>query len=121
MPKNVNRLKYIATCATTLTIFVAVTYLLPTRRQPFITFLNGANFFQHTTCPILGIISLLFMDPVEKRDSRLALSPTGLYALVLTPFNFFGVVSGPYPFLKVHEQPWYMSIIWFLGIFLVAF
>ena len=121
VPKEVNRLKYIATCTTTVTLVVAVTYLLPTRMQPFITFLNGANLFQHTLCPILGIVSLLFMDPLEKRDSRLALIPTGLYALVLTPLNYFRVLSGPYPFLRVHDQPWYMSVVWLLAISLVAF
>lgn len=89
--------------------------------QPIITFLNGTNLFQHTLCPILGIVSLLFMDPVEKRDSRLALIPTGLYALVMTPLNNFRVISGPYVFLRVHDQPWYMSIVWLIGIGLVAF
>ncbi|MBO7709255.1 MAG: hypothetical protein J6S83_02220, partial [Lachnospiraceae bacterium] len=37
------------------------------------------------------------------------------------PLNYFRVVEGPYPFLKVHNQPWYMSILWFFAISLVAF
>jgi hypothetical protein len=41
--------------------------------------------------------------------------------LVMVPLNYFRVVEGPYPFLKVHNQPWYMSILWFLAISLVAF
>ena len=121
VPKVVNRLKYIATCTTTVTFFVVVAVLLPMYRRPYITFLNGANLFQHTLCPILGFASLLFMDPVEKRDSRLALIPTGLYALVLVPLNYFRVCDGPYPFLKVHNQPWYMSLLWLFAIGVVAF
>ena len=121
VPKAVNRLKYIATCTTTVTFAVALTVLLPMYKRPYITFLNGANLFQHTLCPLLGFVTLLFMDPVEKRDSILALIPTGIYALVMIPLNFFRVYDGPYPFLKVHNQPWYMSIVWLLAISLVAF
>ena len=121
VPKAVNRLKYIATCTTTLTFVVVVAVLLPMYRRPYITFLNGANLFQHTLCPILGFATLPFMDPVEKRDSRLALIPTGIYMLVMIPLNCFRVLEGPYPFLKVHNQPWYMSILWFLAIGLMAF
>lgn len=121
VPKAVNRLKYIATCTTTVTLAVAVAVLLPMYKRPYITFLNGANLFQHTLCPILGFATLPFMDPVEKRDSRLALIPTGLYALVMVPLNYFRVLEGPYPFLKVHNQPWYMSILWLFAITLVAF
>ena len=121
VPKKVNRLKYIATCTTTVTFVVVVTVLLPMYKQPYITFLNRANLFQHTLCPILAFATLLFMDQVEKRDCRLALIPTGIYALVMVPLNYFRVLEGPYPFLKVHNQPWYMSILWLLGIGLVAF
>ena len=121
VPKAVNRLKYIATCTTTVTFVVAVAVLLPMYKRPYITFLNGANIFQHTLCPILGFISLLFMNPVEKRDSRLALIPTGIYTLVVVPLNYFRVYDGPYPFVKVHNQPWYMSVLWLLAIFFVAF
>ena len=121
VPKTVNRLKYIATCTTTLTFVVAVAVLLPMYKRPYITFLNGANLFQHTLCPILGVAALPLMDPVEKRDSILALIPTGLYALVMVPLNYFRVFDGPYPFLRVHNQSWYMSVLWLLAIFLVAF
>ena len=121
VPKSVNRLKYIATCTTTVTFVVAVAVLLPMYKRPYITFLNGANLFQHTLCPILGVATLPLMDPVEKRDSILALIPTGLYALVMVPLNYFRVFDGPYPFLRVHNQPWYMSVLWLLAIFLVAF
>ena len=121
VPKAVNRLKYIATCTTTVTLVVAVAVLLPMYKRPYITFLNGANLFQHTLCPILGAATLLFMDAVEKRDSITALIPTGIYALVMVPLNYFRVYDGPYPFLRVHNQPWYMSVLWLLAIFLVAF
>ena len=121
VPKAVNRLKYIASCTTTVTFVVAVTVLLPMYKRPYITFLNGANIFQHTLCPILGFASLPFMDPVEKRDCRLALIPTGLYALLFVPLNYFRVYDGPYPFLRVHSQPWYMSVLWLFAIGAVSF
>ena len=54
-------------------VAVAVAVLLPMYKRPYITFLNGANLFQHTLCPILGFATLPFMDPVEKRDAELCL------------------------------------------------
>ena len=84
-------------------------------------YLRRKKIFQHTLCPILGFATLPFMNPVEKRDSRLAMIPTAIYMLVMVPPNYFRVVEEPYPFLKVHNQPWYMSILWFLAISLVAF
>lgn len=39
----------------------------------------------------------------------------------MVPLNYFRVLEGPYPFLKVHNQPWYMSILWLFAIILVAF
>ena len=67
----------------------------------------------------IGLV-LASMGPVEKRDGWLALIPTGLYALVMAPLNCFRVISGPYPFLCVHEQPWYVSVAWLFAIGLVA-
>ena len=42
--------------------------------------------------------------------------PTLIYALILMALNLMRVVEGPYPFLRVYEQPVYMSIIWVIVI-----
>ena len=46
----------------------------------------------------------------------MALLPTLVYALVLVILNLAKLVDGPYPFLKVYQQPVYMSCIWVLAI-----
>ena len=35
--------------------------------------------------------------------------------------NVLKVVEGPYPFLMVYNQKWYMSIIWIIVIFVVDY
>ncbi|HPF53799.1 MAG TPA: hypothetical protein PLM48_04040 [Clostridia bacterium] len=40
------------------------------------------------------------------------MTPTLLYAIVIIILNIAKLLVGPYPFLHIYEQPWYMSIVW---------
>ena len=51
----------------------------------------------------------------------LTLIPTGIYGLILLVLNAAGVVKGPYPFLLVHAQPVYMTLVWILVILAANF
>ena len=75
--------------------------------------------FHHTLCPILCIISFVFFEneyKIGKKFIFYSLIPTLLYAIIFIFLNAFNVVNGPYFFLKVNNQPIYMSIIWFVAI-----
>ena len=121
MTPPVERFRYYATCLTTVTFVVTVCILIPLYGHPEFFLLQTNGLFQHLLCPLLAVASLPFLTSIRKKDSRLAMIPTLIYGIVLYTLNFLRVVDGPYPFLKVYEQPWYMSVLWFLVLAALAF
>ncbi len=121
MPAWVERYRYYATCLTTVTILVTVCILIPWYGHPEFFLLETNGLFHHLLCPILAIASLPFLRRMEKKDCKIALIQTLLYGIVFYTLNYLRIVDGPYPFMKVHDQPWYMSVLWFLVLLLVAY
>ena len=121
MPAWVERCRYYATCLTTVTFLVTVCILIPWYGHPEFFMLETNGLFHHLLCPVLAIVSLLFLRRMEKQESRIAVIPTLLYGIVMYTLNYLRIVDGPYPFLKVHDQPWYMSVLWFLVLLGVAY
>lgn len=121
MPGIVEKCRYYATCLTTVTFLVTVCVLIPWYGHPEFFLLQTNGLFQHLLCPILAIASLPFLSRMEKKDSLIALIPTLLYGIVMYTLNYLRIADGPYPFLKVHDQPWYMSILWFLVLLAAAY
>ena len=121
MPEAVDRCRYYATCLTTVTFVVTVCILIPWYGHPSFFLIETNGLFYHLLCPLFAIAQLPFITCIRKKDTRLAMIPTVVYGIVLYTLNFLKVVDGPYPFLKVYEQPWYMSILWFLILAALAF
>ena len=117
MPRWVTRLKFAGVCTVTVTFVVVVTVL-----SWFFGLLHlltaGVMLYHHTICPLLAVASFLFIEKEEvtREDVRWSLLPTLLYGTVMIILNIVGTVVGPYPFLMVRYQPWYMSIIWIIVI-----
>lgn len=40
------------------------------------------------------------------------LIPTACYAVIMIVLNILHMVDGPYPYLRVYNQPVYMSVLW---------
>lgn len=110
-------LKYVAVCCLGLTFLVVLFVLIPMNIAggfwPML--FSGSMLYHHTLCPILGILAFLLLE----RDGRLAkkhllwaLLPTLLYAAVTISLNIAKVMEGPYPFLMVHQQSWWVSVLW---------
>ena len=77
--------------------------------------LEVANFFYHLVCPVLGIITFLFFDDVKIsgfKDVLGAFVFTVLYSIVILTLNIFKVIVGPYPFLRVYQNPLFVSLLW---------
>lgn len=121
MPAAVERCKYYATCMTTVTFAVTVGILIPWYGHPDFFLLQSNGLFHHLLCPILAVASLPFLTRIRKKDSVLAMIPTIIYGIVLYTLNYFRMTDGPYPFLRVHEQPWYMSVVWFVALAAAAY
>ncbi len=122
IPAWVVKLKYYAVCTVSLTFLVVITVLGPLlggwKSLVWMLF-QESGLFLHLLAPVTVALSFWLADAPAPRD-RLApvkaMAFTGLYAAALILLNFLRVVEGPYPFLKVYEQPWWMSGIWFVVI-----
>ena len=121
MPAWAERGHYYATCLTTVTFLVTVCILIPWYGHPEFFLLQTNGLFHHLLCPVLAVASLPFLRRMEKKDSKIALIPTLLYGIVMYTLNYLRVMDGPYPFLKVHEQAWYMSVLWFLVLLALSY
>ena len=119
IPRWLQLLKYIATLSLVITFVVVVLVLAPLENNNYRYFLlYGSQLYYHTLCPIIAFISFLFLEnyKYEKKDILYALSFTIIYAIISILLNCIGVMNGPYPFLKVRINPWYISILWFIVI-----
>ena len=113
VPRAVEKAKYYATCLTTVTIVVTVCVLIPWYGHPEVFLLRSNGLFHHLLCPVLAVASLPLLGRMEKRDSLFAMIPTLVYGMIMYTMNFLRMYDGPYPFLKIYDQPWYMSVLWF--------
>ena len=115
------RLRFMATSSLTLTFLVVICVLIPLEKESasYLLF-DRACFFEHLVCPILSFVSFVFFEDgsaLTRKDALSAVLPTAVYASIMIILNMVRVVEGPYPFLRVCEQPLYMSVIWFFVIF----
>lgn len=123
IPMRIRNLRFTTVCLTTITFLVAVFVLGRTFGYSWILF-HGQMLYTHTICPILSFILFVFFEkepPLKKEAILQTLLPTALYGMVVIPLNILKVMVGPYPFLRVYEQPWYVSILWFVGIGIFAY
>lgn len=113
------RLRYCATVCLSVTFFVVVAVFVP-MALPYGTVADilykGPQIYHHLLCPILSFISFCFFEggQLSKRIILIGALPTLLYAIVSVMLNILRVIKGPYPFLLVYEQPWYVSVLWFV-------
>lgn len=86
---------------------------------------TGSMLFGHTLCPITSFVSYVFFEKdlckCKKNHTIIPVIYTFIYAVVLVILNLLRVVDGPYPFLKVYNQPWWASVLWFVSILLLVY
>lgn len=116
LPAWLHPLRYISVSCLMLTFFVVLFVLMPAMGAdgPLMLY-RGSMLYQHTLCPILSVVSFFVLEPdskLSKSDIKKALLPTLLYAGVAILLNLARVIEGPYFFLMVYAQPWYMSVLW---------
>lgn len=118
VPAWVRICKYIAVCCTTLTFLVVILILGPMMGSAhgYLFFLFGSSMlYHHFFCPVLIFISFVFLENgiiLKKRHIIAAFIPTAVYAVITISLNITRTISGPYPFLRVHDQPLWMSFVW---------
>lgn len=130
IPESIKMLKYVSVCCLTVTFIVVVLVLAPMNgiKGYQMMLFSGDMLFHHLISPVLSILTFLMFDRVSYSNSKsasFALIPTIIYAVILITLNLLRIVEGPYPFLRVYAQPFYLSLIWFIlivgGAYLIAY
>lgn len=130
IPSWVYFLKYIAVCCVTLTFLVVLFVLGPMAESSapgvgYVAMLfNNSMLYHHFLCPLLALLSFFLCEREYRMDKKalfIGSAPTLLYATIIIILNLTRAIVGPYPFLRVYEQPWYMSIMWVIIIIGGAF
>ena len=79
---------------------------------------SGYLLFVQTICPLLSSVSFLFFEkdtfPFKWKTVLKGMIPVVGYALMSVLMNLLRLWDGPYPFLKVYDQPIWMSFAWLL-------
>ncbi len=126
VPSWVGALKYLAVCTTTMTFTVVVFVLAPMfgwaagiRRLVF----SPGQICHHLLCPLLGLLTLVFVERPDLSDKKLirwAAGLTLLYSVLATAANVMGIIDGPYPFLRVTKQPLWQTVLWYIALLALA-
>lgn len=148
IPRWLKLLKYISVTSLAITFIVVIFILAPMYHfnYGYLLFHNEL-LYQHLLCPIFGMATFFMfdnfsMDNILAKKPRLllrnkteqlksgeltasdefyAISFTIIYGIVMATLNIAKVIDGPYPFLRVYEQPLLASIIWALVLFLSSY
>lgn len=125
IPKWLQMVKYTATVCLSVTFLVVLLILGPMYQFRYdYLLLHEELLYQHLLCPVVGILAFLLSDgpdAMTRRENLLGISFTILYAAILTPLNILRIVTGPYPFLLVYEQPVWQSVLWLFLILALAY
>lgn len=75
--------------------------------------------FHHFLCPIISVASFLILETDKRIKLKHTLYPlayTLAYAIPVLILNICHVITGPYPFLEVYNQAWYLTVLYIVGI-----
>jgi len=119
-----SNLRFASAVSLALTFLVVVFLLIPMQAGRGLTeAVQGMLFhdvmpFHHLICPWISVISFIFFeeDEIKKEDCITACLPMAIYAVVIVICNILRIIEGPYPFLRVYDQPIYMTILYAIGI-----
>lgn len=124
IPPWLHTLRYIAISCLMVTLFVVLFVLMPMMgaQAPSMLY-EGSMLYQHTLCPLLAVFSFFCFEhegKLPKSAMGKALIPPLVYAAITIVLNICKVIEGPYFFLMVYAQPWYLSVLWCMVVMGIA-
>lgn len=124
LPKWLSRLRFITTIMLFVTFLISLFVLTPAVGSFYKMMINNQLKFHHLLCPLLSIVSFIFFEKggrLSVKDNFLATMPTLIYGIIMLILNGTRVLDGPYPFLRVYNQPVWATVLWIAGIYLGTF
>lgn len=120
LPKWASLLKYTSTVALSITFLIVIFVLAPIDNFDYRFYLlDKSMLYFHLICPLLVVISFIFFEEHKIsgfKDSIRALYYTFIYSIVLFILNIVKLIDGPYPFLRIRNNSFIVTIIWMLCI-----
>lgn len=130
MPRALKVFRLLCTVQLYITFIVVLVGLAPMSvlsGGSFTAMYAGPMFTMHLMAPLLSLLSFVFFEGSPRLtmgDALIGISYTWVYSLVMVVLNAEGILDGPYPFLQVDTNPWWMTLLYFLvmipGGFLVS-
>lgn len=125
MPHFVTLLRFVANVGVGVTFIVVLTVLMPAEKSdPLELLFSRSMLYHHLLCPVLSILSFVFLEKQGRISPKEALVPTGLtivYGVLFGVLNYLRRIDGPYPFLRVHQQSVMTSVFYAVAIPLGTF
>lgn len=118
MPHGIKVFRLMCTAQLYITFIVVLCGLAPMgliQGQSLGAMYGGPMFVMHLMAPLVSLLSFVFLEGTPRLtlgDSWLAVQYTWLYSLVMVILNAAGKVEGPYPFLMVQANPWWMNLLY---------
>ena len=111
----VELLRYTATSMLAITMLVTIFVLLPMLKT--MKLFAGRNFVLHIFCPVLSILSYIFLEKhVKTYYIVLPIIITFIYGLIMIILNAKEKIKGPYPFLEVKRIGGKATALWIVAI-----
>ena len=107
-------IRYVATTFLIITFIIVVCVLGPVQGDwKFLLFTDKMIFF-HLFCPIISCVSFFFEDNSKFVffDTFIPLIILIIYGIISIIMNLCDVYVGPYVFLEVKNQKWYLTVIY---------
>ena len=113
--------KLVTTVMLFITFFVVAVYLNPVLLG-WAGLFGPMMIFVHLINPLIAMTAYIFFDDIKDMSFKagfFVLISMGLYAFVWVVYMLIVKDDSlaPYPFLEIYTQPWWATIIWFLGMF----
>ena len=115
IPKFVTTMHFVSAVGLTVTFIIAAFVLAPQGGVAYY-FLSDVAPINHFIGPLLSVISLIFLEKVEKLSIKVIIWPAVMsliYGVICLILNAVHMLDGPYFFLQIHEQSATTIILWF--------
>ena len=118
IPHSLKVFRLMCTVQLYITFLVVAVLLVPmglAGGADFITMYGGPMLVMHLLAPLVSLVSFVFLEGTPRLslgDTWLATQYTYLYSLIMIILNATGKVEGPYPFLMVDVNPWWVSLLY---------
>ena len=115
LPAGVTLLHFISAVGLTITFLIAAFVLAPEGGIHYY-FIENVAPINHLIGPALSVVSLLFLEKVEKQPLPIIIWPaivSLVYGIICLVLNALNILEGPYFFLEIRTQPVGTIVLWF--------